>query len=36
VDERLTHEEAIDRITLVAREVLSRLQKPRTASKQAA
>jgi hypothetical protein len=32
----MTHEEAVDHITLVAREVLPRLQKPRAASKQAA
>jgi alkanesulfonate monooxygenase SsuD/methylene tetrahydromethanopterin reductase-like flavin-dependent oxidoreductase (luciferase family) len=32
----MTHEEAVDQITLVAKEVLPRLQKPRAASKQAA
>jgi alkanesulfonate monooxygenase SsuD/methylene tetrahydromethanopterin reductase-like flavin-dependent oxidoreductase (luciferase family) len=32
----MTHEEAVDQITLVAREVFPRLQKPRAASKQAA
>jgi alkanesulfonate monooxygenase SsuD/methylene tetrahydromethanopterin reductase-like flavin-dependent oxidoreductase (luciferase family) len=32
----MTHEEAVDQITLVAKEVLPRLQKPRPATKQAA
>ena len=32
----MTHAEAVDQITLVAKEVLPRLQKPRAASKQAA
>ena len=31
----MMHEEAVDQITLVAREVLPRLPKPRAASKQA-
>ena len=32
----MTHAEAVDQITLVAKELLPRLQKPRAASKQAA